>query len=64
MKLQRLIEKFMSARTESEVYIILTANVETMFEYPELYIYASNALRRIQLIEEEKKKSWQIYQMN
>jgi len=64
MNLRRLIEKFMSARTESEVDKIIISNVETMFNFPELYIYAMNARRRIQRIEDEKNKSWKIYQMN
>lgn len=60
----KLIYSLMFADNENEVHKAISENLETLFEYPELWIFIRNANRRIRRIKREKQKSWMLAEMN
>lgn len=58
-----LINKFLEAKSNSEINEIVNENLETLNKYPRLFSFAKNARKRINRIRREKKKSWKL-QMN
>jgi hypothetical protein len=63
-KIERLRDAFMACDTMGEVQSVVLANLEFMLMNKELFTFSDNALRRIDRVQVERTKSWDLVSKN